>query len=265
VLPAVLSMNVQVMGIGVLALAATAAAVTIFLRSTARFLLAGPYAFAWLLLAMAQLARGATPGTYYLWTGLAEWAGLLLVAAIVGWLIGRPRLEAEFRNPVRDGRWFMVAQALLMAVVAALAGWIAIDFSFDGIGAGSALFGFAGRSCACPVALMLLGASIVMAWQSNGGWRAAWQFTAMAAGILLTSSIGWVRIDAASKAPWFERWVVLMISTGMMAMMTWVGLSRGLPKKSDWIHRGRQASPYFGSAALLLLAIVLIERVLTGR
>ena len=147
-----------------------------------------------------------------------------------------------------------------MAAIAVLVGWIATDFSFDGVGAGSALFGLAGRACACPSALMLLGASIVMAWQSTGWWRAAWQFAAMAAGVLFTTSIGLARIDAASEAPWLERTVNLMISTGMMTIMTWIGLPRGLPKESDWIPRGRQASPVFAAAALLLLATVVIER-----
>ena len=32
-------------------------------------------------------------------------------------------------------------------------------------------------------ALMLVGASIVMAWQSTGRWRAAWQYAAIAAGL----------------------------------------------------------------------------------
>ena len=52
-----------------------------------------------------------------------------------------------------------------------------------------------------------------------------------------------------------------MISTNMMTIMTWIGLPRVLPKESDWIGRGRQASPVFAAAALFLLATVLIEKV----
>ncbi len=116
----------------------------------------------------------------------------------------------------------------------------------------------------CPSALMLLGASIVMAWQSTGRWRAAWQFTAMVAGLLFTVSVGWARIDAASKAPWLERSVDLTISTAMMTTMTRAGLSWGLPRQSDWIPRGRQASPAFAGAALLMFVVVLIQRFWPG-
>jgi hypothetical protein len=265
VLPTVLSPNPQILGIGALALSATAVAVTICSWGRiARFQLAALYVLAWFLLAMAQIARGASPGRYYVWTGLAEWAGLLLATAIVGWLIRHPRIAATFSASADGNRWFMAAQALLMAAIALLVGWIATDFSFDGMGAGSALFGLAGRTCACPSALMLLGASIVMAWQSSGWWRAAWQFAAMAAGVLFTTSIGLARIDPVSQAPWLERAVNLLVSTSMMTIMTRFGLPRVLPEESDWIVRGRQASPVFAAAALFLLAAVLMEKVLTG-
>ena len=55
-----------------------------------------------------------------------------------------------------------------------------------------------------------------------------------------------------------------MVATGMMAIMTWLGLPRGLPQDSDWITRGRQASPYFAGTALLLLAITMLEKVTVG-
>ena len=42
---------------------------------TAPFQLAALYALTWVLLALAQIARGASPGRCYVWTGLAEWAG----------------------------------------------------------------------------------------------------------------------------------------------------------------------------------------------
>jgi hypothetical protein len=228
------------------------------LRGTAFYLLA------WLLLTTAQVARGASPARYYVWTGLAEWAGLLLVAALVGWFLQRRRLTAAAGDAAAGNLWFMAAQALLMTAVASLAGWMMIDFSFDGLGADAALFGLAGRACACSAALMLLGTSIVMAWQSTAAWRTAFQFAALAAGVLLTTSIGMARIDARAAAPWAERTQSLLVSTGMMAVMTRFGLSRALPPTSDWIRRGRQASPVFAAATLLLLAIVLVEKLPAG-
>ena len=50
-------------------------------------------------------------------------------------------------------------------------GWIALDFSFDDMGQDVALFGLAGRQATCSAALMLVGATILMAWQSSGRWR----------------------------------------------------------------------------------------------
>lgn len=250
---------------GVFALAAVAAAVTIWFWDRAvQIRLVMLYAVAWFLLTMAQMARGASPGSHYVWTGLAEWAGLLLVAAIVGWLIRRPRVASALRLSAGSDRWFMVSQAVILVAVALLVGWVATDFSFDGVGTGFALFGLAGRACACPSALMLVGGSIVMAWQSTGWWRAMWQFAAMLAGVLFTTSIGWARIDAASQAPWLARTGNLMISTGMMTIMTWYGLPRVLPKDSDWIQRGRQAAPFFAAAALLLLATTLIAKLVAA-
>ena len=101
---------------------------------------------------------------------------------------------------------------------------------------------------------MLLGAAILMAWQSSGAWRAGWQFGAMAAGILLTSSFGLAHIDAASESPWLDRSVSLMISAGMMTLMTGIGLPRVF-RTSDWGARGRQAAPVFGE----------IDRLIRGR
>ena len=109
---------------------------------------------------------------------------------------------------------------------------------------------------------MLVGTSIVMAWQSKGRWHVAWQFAALGCGLLFTTSIGLVRVDSAVDAPWLARAVKLLISTGMMTLMTWVGLPRVLPKGSDWIVRGRQAFPVFASTSLSLLTVVVISNVL---
>ena len=56
---------------------------------------------------VAQIARGASPGRYYVWTGLAEWAGLLLVTAIVGWFVRRPRVATGLVIPrtATAGSW----------------------------------------------------------------------------------------------------------------------------------------------------------------
>jgi hypothetical protein len=205
------------------------------------------------------------PGKFFLWAGLAEWSAFLLVTALVGWSWPWIRPAAKLlRIPVDcrwPAKWFWGAQAVFVAFAATLAGWISLDVSVSGMGEGLALFGFTGRGVSCPSALMLLGASILMAWQCTGVWRAGWQFGSMAVGVLLTSSASWARIDPDSANPWLPRCFTLMISTGMMTLMTGIGLPRVF-RTSDWGLRGRQAAPFFGALALLMLVLVLVQRTL---
>lgn len=231
----------------------------------APFALAIGYSLAWLLLAVAQVARGVSPWRFFVWSGLAEWAGLLLVTSLVGWWVRRPR-DASRQILSADGdRLFPAVQALLTVTVALWLGWVTIDFSFDGMGAGLALFGFAGRTCACPSALMLLGASILMAWQSSAGWRVRWQSLAITMGLLFTTSISWVRVDASSEAPWWDRQLALALTSGMMSLMTRFAFPRVLPAQSDWLVRGRQASCVCTVIALLLASSTAITWKWTAR
>jgi len=251
-----------------IALAATVGAVTMCLWDrTARFPLAGLYVLGLAAIGMEQIYR-FSPGKFFLWGVSAEYAGYALVTALIGWSL--PRLKSVWvalRIPDEPGRWsrqwFLRTQVLITAVSAALAAWISIDFSFDGMGEGVALFGWTGRLTGRPTALMLVGATIVMAWQTDGALRAGWQYAAMAAGVLFTSSVGWARIDSASDptngdARWLHRSVNLLVSASMMTLLTRFGLGRVLPRKSDWINRGRKAMPAFAGLALLALAIVLV-------
>ncbi len=233
----------------------------------ARFRLTGVYILGLTALGMAEIHRGFAPARFFLWGVVCDLAGFVLVAALLGWLVPRLRpVAVGLRIPDESGRgsaaWFQVLQALLTPAAAGLATWIAIDFSFDGVGKGVALFGLTGRWAACPAALMLVGTAILMASQSRGHWRASWQYAAMIAGMLFTSSLGWAGLAATTPAPWPDRSVVLLISASMMTLMTSVGLARVLPGHSDWIQRGRRAMPAFGSLALILLATVIGQRLL---
>lgn len=233
----------------------------------ARFPLAGLYALGLIALGMGQIHRGFAPAAFFLWGGVCDLAGFVLVAALLGWVLSRlGPLAARLRIPYEperwSARWFHGVQALLVSTVAALAVWIALDFSFDGMGKGVALFGLAGRWAACPAALMLIGTAILMAWQSRGPRRAAWQYAAMIAGVFFTSSIGWAALDATSSAPWHGRSVNLLVSASMMTLLTSFGLARVLPRHSDWILRGRRAMPAFAGLALGMLAVVLGQRLL---
>ena len=227
----------------------------------AKFSLPGLYALGVIAVGMGKLPWISTSGQFFLWGIVCDLAGFVLVTALLGWVL--PSLKpvaAKLRIPAERDRWsakwFHGAQALLALTVAGLAMWIAVDFSFDGLGKGVAQFGLAGRWAACPAALLLIGTSILMAWQSRGRWRAAWQYAAMIAGVLFTSSLGWAALDASSPAPWQHRSINLLVSVSMMTLLTSFGLARVLPSHSDWILRGRRAMPAFAGLALGLLIAV---------
>jgi hypothetical protein len=81
----------------------------------------------------------------------------------------------------------------------------------------------------------------------------------MAAGILFTSSLGWVRLEnpALGGEPlWLACSKNLTISLAMMTLLTRFGLARVLPGSGNWIIRARQAAPILGGLALLALTVV---------
>lgn len=229
---------------------------------TAKFSLAGLYVCGLTAVGLAQVQRGFSPGRFFVWGSVCDLAGFVLVTALLGWVLTRIGSRArKFGDAHRwSAVWFHCLQALLTLLVAALAVSITADVSFDGMGAGVALFGLSGRLVACPAALMLLGAAILMAWQSPGRWRVGWQYAALGLGMLFTTSIGWATMDAATGSPWLHRTVNLLISASMMTLMTGFGLGRVLPGGSDWIQRGRRAMPAFGTLALLLAAVLIACR-----
>lgn len=253
-----------------LALIATGIALVVGLWDrTAKFSSAGLYAWGLIALGMGEIQRGFAPARFLVWGAVCDLAGFILVAALVGWSLATlaradgPRLEhwaTKLRIPAATSRWsaqwFRCVQILLAGTVACLTVWIAADVSFDGMGQGVALFGLAGRSAACPAALMLLGTAIVMASHNGGVWRAGWQYAALAAGVLFTTSLGWAMMDSASASPWLHRGGNLLISASMMTLMTAVGLGRFLPRDSDWIARGRRAMPAFAGLALVVLMLL---------
>lgn len=229
-----------------------------------RMLPAAIYGLGLCVLFFAQLQRGFEAGRFFVWAGICEWSGFTLVAALISW--GVPRLRRRAISASRDdmtggpAAWFQWSQAALATTSAILAAWVASDFSYDGVGEGQAVLGLSGRWAGCVTALMLIGATILMAWQSLGLWRRVWQYAAMATGVLFTSSLGWASLEAEAVAGmhhdrWAERAWNLLISTSMMTVMTGFGLARVLPRGSDWVQRGRRVMPVFAAAALLTLAI----------
>ena len=151
----------------------------------------------------------------------------------------------------------MQLQALFITATTALNVWIVLDFGFDGLGKGIALFGLSGRLSGITSVLMILGASIVMAWQAKPAWRIQWQYAAFVAGLLFLSSLRWAGIDPASAGLWLHRSVVLLISAAMMTLLCSFGLRKVISSKSDWIIAGQRMTPFFGGLTILMLALVL--------
>jgi len=237
----------------------------------ARFPLAGLYFLGLAAMGMGWVERGFRPAEFFVWALVCEAAGFVLAAGAVGWALPRmPRTRALLRIPDEPERWptawFTWVQALLFAVAAVLTVWTSMSFSVDRWGADCAVFGLMGRLAGPPAALMLIGAAIVMAWQTAGERRAGWQYAAFAAGLLFSSSIGWAALDANGNLPWLHRSVNLVVSSAMMTLLTGLGLAKIFPTATDWIERGRRSVPWLGGLSLAALVLVLLqEAALVGR
>jgi hypothetical protein len=250
------------------AVAAIAAAIALLVWDrTARLPLLGLYVSGLVAIAMQwnywHEVRHEAPRMLCLRAG-SDLAAFALVTALVGWLLPKARWlcrwlwipDEENRWPIE---WFMQVQALVAVAAGTLGVWVALDFGFDGLAKGVALFGTSGRVIGITTMLMVLGAAIVMAWQSKPTWRIQWQYASFIAGLFLLSSLRWSGIDPAQAGPWLHRSVVFLISTAMMTMICSFGLKKVISGKSDWIGVGRRMTPWFGGAAILTLGLVLAQ------
>ncbi len=260
-----------------LALAGAAVAVAICLWDrAARLPLAGLYLLGLALLGMLLHWRNLG-SQQFIWTAAAELPGFVIITAAAGWTIRQTKplwrtLRIPLQGPGADRprfgtAWFPPLQAVLAGVGAMLAAWIAIDFGYDGVGEAEAWLGLAGRLAGIPGALMLLGAAILMAWQTRDAWRCGWQYAAFAAGLLLNACIGWALLDSApdtsaGEAPWLHRSVALMVSAAMLGLVSSVGLAKVLPRSGDWLTAGHRATPVFGCLAVMVLVAVLVQEAL---
>lgn len=222
------------------------------------------YALGLTLLGLLLVLRDLSPGRFVVWTSICELTGYAIVTALIGWILHRvPRIADRLRVPhsVTASRheWFDRAQAGLVLMSALLIGWILVDPGFDGMGEGIALLGLAGHRAANPAALMLLGATMLMAWRSAEPWRARWQYSAFAAGLLFTTSLSWAGIEPGTADTWPRRNVALLISAAMMTFLTRFGLARALPHSGDWLVRARQTSWMLAIVAALMAVLALLH------
>ncbi|MGA2798300.1 MAG: hypothetical protein ABSE63_12020, partial [Thermoguttaceae bacterium] len=194
----------------------------------------------------------------------ADLASFVIVMALAGWLLPKARwicrwLQIPDEADRWPSEWFMQIQALAACVAGALGVWVALDFGFDGLAKGVALFGLSGRLMGITGLLMVLGGSIVMAWQAKSAWRVQWQYASFVAGLLLLSSLRWAGIDPAQAGPWLHRGVVFLVSATMMTMICSFGLKKVISSNSDWIGIGRRMAPLFGGVSILTLGLVLAQ------
>jgi hypothetical protein len=216
------------------------------------------------LVGALRLRQDLGPARFVIWGGICEWTGFVLVAALAGWAVQRrPQRGSSVTRADQSLRatepWFCRMQACLAAVSAAMIIWILVDPAFAALGHDVALFGLAGRLTTCPAALMLVGATILMAWQTRAPWRGVWQYAALGAAVLFSTSVGWARLDPAADALWYQRSKYVLISVSMMTLLTWFGLARVLPHSGDWITRARRVAPLFASLAALVLLLVIVR------
>ncbi|MGD0381948.1 MAG: hypothetical protein ABSA77_00405 [Thermoguttaceae bacterium] len=244
------------------AIAATAAAIALLLWDrAARWPLLGLYVSGLVAVGMQWDYWQESSRMTCLRAG-ADLACFAFVTALAGWLLSKARWMCRWlwipdyaeRWP---GGWFMQLQAFVACVAGALSVWLALDFGFDGLAKGIALFGLSGRLIGITNMLMVLGAAIVMAWQTKSEWRVQWQYASFIAGLFLLSSFRWAGIDPAQAGPWLHRSVVFLVSAAMMTLLCSFGLKKVISSISDWIATSRRMTPWFGGATILTLALVL--------
>jgi hypothetical protein len=248
------------------ALAATAIAIALFLWDRT-----SPNPF-FVLYVLGLIALGMEwdywqePPRMMCWRAGADAAEFILIAAIIGYLLPKirwicTRLQIPDYPERWPARWFMRSQMFAASAVAALNVWIALDFGFDGLGKGIALFGMSGRLLGITNILMILGASIVMAWQASHKWRIRWQYASFITGLLFLCTLRWAGINPTQPNLWLHRTIVLLISSAMLTLLCSFGLRKVISKQSDWIPAGRRMIPYFAGLAIFALFLVLIQAV----
>jgi hypothetical protein len=257
--------------LGPICLAASLLSIAVcFWDRTSRFVLAGLYGWALTAAGMGLAALALKP-ELLCWTAGLALALFVLAMAIAGGLWARYRTRhaprdahphAEREEYIGAGRfttsWFPRVQLALAALATPIALWVAIDGRFNSV----TLPGMswpAGRMAGALSVLTLLLAGILMPGRSDEETRGRWQYVALGLGMLLLATSGWAWMGAAIPAPWLHRSVIFMASAMLMSLAGGFGLARLLPSASDWIARGRRASPWFGGLAAAMLAVVLVQ------
>ena len=235
-----------------IALGAMAAAVIITLvEGTSR---RAPQALYGLVLA----AIGMTLWAHHLgprglcWSAVADLSNFALAMAAWGWALWQIK-----RSPRVAGDWFSLAQATVIALVAGLGAWVALDFAFDRFGPDSS--GISGR-WAGPMAIGLgLVAAILMTGQTKASWRAAWQHAAYGLGTLTLAAVVWALLGVKTPAPWLHRNIGFVVSAALMTLLIGRGLAMVMPVQSDWRPRGRRHAMVLAVTGITMLMSAMVH------
>ncbi len=251
-----------------LAAAATAAALLLWDRKS-RLSLAGLYLAGLLGLIMGRLAAEPTFRELS-WTMSFDLAAFVLVAALLSRLLpglgstwqalGIPAAFEDGRPRWSDG-WFHAAQAGLVAMAAAVVGWVSLDGWFDDMGGGAVWLPLSGRAVAALGAGILVSAAALMAHHAASGRRRAWQTATLVGGVLLAASVGWGLLDAGAPAYWLHVGVVLLVAAALLTLIAGIGLPRFAGRGSEWSESGRRTAPALGALTAAALGGVLASEV----
>ena len=247
--------------------AATTAAVLCLVERSASVALPLLYGLGLTALGMVLWNQDFLTAHMLCWAAVNGLAGFALLAAVASWLTARAHVATiplfvrrQWDCPLSAPTgWFLQSQTILVALTAALAAWIAVDFSMDGLGADLVWAGLSGRMAGPPALAMLLGTAIVMAAVSAAQWRRDWQHAAFGLGVLLGAGLGCALLPADTALPWLHRSVLAIMAVALGMLVVGVGLRALLPSGSDWIARGRQALPALAGLFLVVLAAALAQ------
>ena len=199
------------------------------------------------------------------WTGICEWTGFLLVAALAGWVLRRYPAVAAGTAETPQRRHGAVRLVLLGASVsgggmsAGVIVWILLDPAFERLGHGHRVVGFVGTTDKLPRGTDAPGDDDRDGLADGAADGAGWQYAALAAAVLLTSSDRLGSPGPGCRLALVASRHLRAGSVSMMTLLTGFGLARVLPQQWRLARPCHAPRPCSAALALLLAVIILIR------